>query len=211
MWPMADGDLAAWVSPIDGLKQWLRESTERGLPEPTAMTLATVGQDGRPHARIVLLKGIGPFPGEGSGPDLLQFYTNLESRKSQDLTSHPFAALVFHWVVARRQVRIEGRVRRISPEQAQAYYESRPRGSQVGAWASPQSQVIGSRDDLKRRLAQTEELFRGAATLKCPPHWGGWALDPDRMEFWEERPFRLHERLEYLRSGESWTVRRLAP
>jgi pyridoxamine 5'-phosphate oxidase len=166
------------------------------------MTLATAGPDGRPSARIVLLK---EFDERG-----LVFYTNYRSRKADELESNPFAALVIHWNRLGLQVRIEGRVEKISPGESDLYFTSRPRGSRIGAWASAQSREITSRDDLNEAVKQFEERFPGN-DIPRPPHWGGYRVLPGRIEFWAERNDRLHDRIVYEPEGEGWKSRRLSP
>lgn len=185
-------------------ESWLNEAIESKIPEPNAMTLATVGSDLRPSTRIVLVKGLGP---EG-----LIWYTNYESRKGRELAGNPFASLQFHWVELERVVRIEGRVEKISPSESDTYFNSRPLDSRIGAWASPQSQVISSRTYLVTQAAKYGAKF--LLNPPRPPHWGGYLLRPDRWEFWQGRRNRLHDRLLYTRSDEasqSWTRERLAP
>ncbi len=172
------------------------------LPEPTAMTLATVGGDGRPSLRVVLLKGV-----DERG---FVFYTNYESRKGRELLAHPQTALCFHWQPLERQVRIEGDAEPVSPEEADAYFATRARLSQIGAWASRQSRPLSSDAELEERVHEMEERFAGGAVPR-PPHWSGFRVVPRRIEFWRNRAFRLHERLIYERGGESWRVTRLYP
>jgi pyridoxamine 5'-phosphate oxidase len=169
--------------------------------DPTAMTLATVGDDGRPSARIVLLKDA-----DARG---FTFFTNRESRKGEELARHPFASLVIHWPSHAEQVRIEGRVELVSDEESDAYFATRPRGSQIGAWASQQSRVLGTREELVASVAAVEARF--PERVPRPPHWGGYRVVPARIEFWYGREDRLHDRLVYLRAGESWTIERLYP
>jgi pyridoxamine 5'-phosphate oxidase len=169
--------------------------------DPSAMTLATADARGRPSARMVLLKGV-----DARG---FVFYTNRESRKGRELSENAFAALVIHWPVSRQQVRIEGRVERISEEESDAYFATRDRRSQLGAWASQQSRTLGSLEELDARVREVEEQFPGA--VPRPPHWGGYRVAPDRIEFWFERKSRLHERIAYVREGESFRVERLYP
>jgi pyridoxamine 5'-phosphate oxidase len=191
-------------------ESWLNEAIESKIPEPNAMTLATVGSDLRPSTRIVLVKGLGP---EG-----LIWYTNYESRKGQELAGNPYACLQFHWVELERVVRIEGRVEKISPSESDAYFNSRPLDSRIGAWASPQSQVISSRTYLVTQAAKYGAKF--LLNPPRPPHWGGYLLRPERWEFWQGRRNRLHDRLLYTQSNngsptedasQNWIRERLAP
>ena len=188
--------------PQQQFEHWLQEAIAAEVPEPTAMTLATVGVDGRPSTRVVLLKGC-----DARG---LVFYTNYRSRKAQDLAAHPQAALQFYWADLERVVRIEGRVERTSEEESDAYFRTRPLDSRIGAWASPQSQVIAS-----RVVLVTEAARYGAKFLldpPRPPHWGGYRLIPDTFEFWQGRKSRLHDRLRYtLQPDGTWLRERLAP
>ena len=188
--------------PIRQFQRWFDDASGAGLIEPNAMTLATATRDGRPSARMVLLKG---FDARG-----FVFYTNYESRKGGDLEQNPQAALVFFWVELERQVRVEGRVERATVEESDAYFASRPLGSQIGAWASAQSRVIADREPLERRAAELEAEYAGREVPR-PPHWGGYRVVPDVIEFWQGRPSRLHDRLRYRWTDGSWLVERLSP
>lgn len=205
--PLNEGPLQLPSDPIDAFLQWFDEALKAGVADPTAMTLATASKAGRPSARIVLLKGTSVGRDGARG---LEFFTNYASRKSQDLDENPQAALVFHWPAMRRQVRFEGRVEKLAVEESNAYFQTRPRGSRIGAWSSPQSRPISSREELEHFVRQSEERFK-ESEIPCPPFWGGWRLIPDHIEFWEERPFRLHERLVFDKNAAGWFIARLAP
>jgi pyridoxamine 5'-phosphate oxidase len=192
---------ASAADPLLQFQRWFEQALSAQLPEPNAMTLATVGEDGRPSTRIVLVKG---FDARG-----FVWYTNYESRKGQELARQPFAALQFHWVELERVVRIEGRVSTTSAEESDAYFASRPLDSRLGAWASPQSRVITSRAALVAAAAKAAAVH--ALNPPRPPHWGGYRLEPDRYEFWQGRKSRLHDRLRYRLEGGAWLRERLAP
>jgi pyridoxamine 5'-phosphate oxidase len=192
---------ASKADPLLQFEQWLGEAIKAELPEPNAMTVVTVGSDLRPSSRVVLIKG---YDERG-----IVWYTNYESRKGQELAGNPYAALQFHWVELERVVRIEGRVERVSDAEADAYYASRPLDSRIGAWASPQSQVIASRAVLVAQAARYAAQF--ALSPPRPPHWGGYRMVPDRWEFWQGRKSRLHDRLRYRLADGQWLRERLAP
>ena len=192
---------ASHADPVRQFAQWFDEARRSAVPEPNAMTLATVGSDLRPSTRVVLIKD---FDARG-----IVWYTNYDSRKGCELAGNPFAALQFHWVELERVVRIEGRVEQVDAAESDAYYASRPLDSRIGAWASPQSQVIESRTVLVSAAAQYGARF--LLNPPRPPHWGGFRLVPDRWEFWQGRKSRLHDRLRYRWDGGAWVRERLAP
>lgn len=187
--------------PVRQFERWFAEAQRAGVPEPNAMTLATVGPDGRPSTRVVLAKSVD----EGG----IVFYTNYESRKGRELAANPFVAAQFHWVELERVVRIEGVAERVSPEESDAYYAVRPLDSRIGAWASPQSDVISSRAVLVANAAKVAAA-KGLNPHR-PPHWGGYRIRSDSWEFWQGRRSRLHDRLRYRLVGSAWVRERLAP
>lgn len=191
------------ADPIDQFEHWFRQAMDSELPEPNAMILASASTGGQPSIRTMLLKG---FDHQG-----FVFYTNYSSRKGNELDANPQAALLFLWLELERQVRIEGSVERVSQEESLAYFQSRPRGSQIGAWASPQSQIITGRDILEAKVVELTETFKHDEILPLPPYWGGYRLRPDRIEFWQGRESRLHDRVLFTRAELGWTIERLAP
>ncbi len=192
------------ADPMQQFKKWMDEAIHAKLPEPNAMILATVNEQGQPSARVVLLKGIDE---EG-----FIFYSNYESAKAQQLEQNGQAALVFNWLELQRQVRIEGIVVKQEEEASIAYFQSRPRGSQIGAWASPQSKVIPDREVLEQNVERLEKEFEGYEKLPKPANWGGYVLQPTLIEFWQGRSSRLHDRIVYKKvNGQDWKTERLAP
>ena len=188
--------------PIKQFQTWLNDAFEARLPLPEAMTLATATSDGKPSARMVLLKQV--------DHDGFVFYTNYKSAKARELDTNPYAALVFYWAKLDRQVRVEGSLSRTSRDESREYFATRPRESQIGAWASEQSEEIESRAVLEQRAAELEKQY-GDGEIDCPEHWGGYRLKPERIEFWKSRIGRLHDRILYQRDGDAWAITRLAP
>jgi pyridoxamine 5'-phosphate oxidase len=198
---LKDSDLSP--DPIVLFNQWWKEALDANLTEPNAMTLATVSQDGQPSARTVLLKGISNHG--------FEFYTNYESRKATEMEENPKVALLFFWKELERQIRIEGVVEKVNRERSREYFQSRPLGSQIGAWASPQSRRIEDREELDNAVSRIEQKFIGQDPLPLPDHWGGYIVKPHLFEFWQGRQDRLHDRFEYVLENKLWNIRRLAP
>lgn len=190
------------ANPITQFQQWFDAALTAGVHEPNAMHLATLGPGGQPSGRIVLVKGV-----DERG---FSFYTNYESQKGTELISHPKASLTFFWPELERQIRLEGVVEQVSSDESDAYFNSRPRGSQIGAWVSHQSDVIVDRDVLTNRQHELETAFADQPVPR-PPHWGGFRLLPNIIEFWQGRPSRLHDRIRYRKDSEAWVIERLAP
>jgi pyridoxamine 5'-phosphate oxidase len=188
--------------PFAAFEAWLADAGRAELNDPNAMTLATATPDGRPSVRIVLLKG--------ADRDGFVFYTNTQSRKGEELAANPRAMLLFHWKTLGRQVRLEGPVEPVAPEEADAYFQSRPRESRLGAWASDQSRPLPDRHDLIARLKSLDQTYPGE-TVPRPPHWSGYRLRPDSFEFWQDMPYRLHDRTLYTAHEGSWQVGKLFP
>jgi len=195
-----DPDLAP--DPVAMFRRWMHDTVVAGLHEPNAMVVATVSPEGRPSARMVLLKGV-----DDRG---FVFYTNYESRKGRDLDARPAVSLLFPWHDLQRQVRVEGSASRVSEEESRAYFATRPRASQLGAWASPQSDQVPSRAELQASYDEVERRFADQ-DVPLPPHWGGFRVHPDLVEFWQGRRGRMHDRLVYRRTADGWTTARLAP
>jgi len=190
--------------PFQQFTIWYDEAVAADLPEPESMTLSTATRDGRPSARIVLLRGY-----DETG---FCFFTNYSSQKGQELASNPYAALTFHWVELERQVRIAGRVEKLTAEESDAYFPSRPSQSRIGAWSSPQSSVIPSREILEQFFDEYQKKYSNETAIPRPEHWGGYRAIPERIEFWQGRPNRLHDRLQFSRMDRGpWTLQRLAP
>ena len=198
---LAESDVSP--DPFSQFAQWFDEAVNSQLLEPNAFTLATANSAGRPSARTVLLKG---FDIQG-----FVFFTNYESRKGEELAANPYAAMLFTWLDLQRQIRIEGHIRKIDAAASEAYFQSRPKESQIGAWSSPQSQRIANRNVLEQQQSALSAQYKGVETLPVPPHWGGYCLEPTWFEFWQGRESRLHDRIFYERSAEGWHIGRLAP
>lgn len=188
--------------PVVQWRQWYDQAEQVGCVEPNAMVISTVDADGMPDSRYVLARGV--------SSDGFDFYTNYDSAKSHQLRQSGKACALFTWLQLHRQIRIRGTVETLDPAMSDDYFASRPRSSQIGAWASPQSQVIADRADLERRVREVEDRF-GSGDIERPPHWGGWRLHIDDLELWQGRPSRLHDRLRYRRAEGSWIIERLAP
>jgi pyridoxamine 5'-phosphate oxidase len=198
---LLEGDVLP--DPIAQFDRWFQAALAANVPEANAMTLATADASGAPSARVVLLKGCDPRG--------LVFFTNYDSRKGRELAENPRVSLCFYWQPLERQVRIDGTVEKVSRRESEDYFRTRPIGSQIGAWVSRQSEVIGSREELDRRAAELTKRFAGGA-VPLPESWGGYRVIPHRIEFWQGRPSRLHDRIEYVRRGDgTWDMRRLAP
>lgn len=197
---LSETDLVA--DPMAMFEQWFDEVSAAGISEPNAMVVAAVSADWRPSARTVLLKGV--------GPDGFRFFTNLSSRKGRELAGNPACSLLFPWHPLERQVRVDGMAEPLPRDDVEAYFASRPRGSQLGAWASHQSEVVPDRAAVEASYAAAEARFEGRE-VPVPDEWGGYLVRPDVVEFWQGRPSRLHDRLQYRRSGEGWETSRLAP
>jgi pyridoxamine 5'-phosphate oxidase len=190
--------------PFQQFTIWYDEAVAAGLPEPEAMTLSTATLEGQPSARIVLLRG---YDERG-----FCFFSNYSSQKGQELAANPYAAVTFHWVELERQVRIAGRVEKVTEAESDAYFQSRPSQSRIGAWSSPQSNVISSRDALEELFEKYQEQYLDETAIPRPEHWGGYRVIPERIEFWQGRPNRLHDRLRFIRIDLGpWTLQRLAP
>ncbi len=197
---LAKKDLAR--DPFRQFEKWFQEAEAAKLVEPNAMTLCTATRDGRPSARTILLKGL-----DGRG---FVFFSNYESRKGRELEANPRATLLFPWIALERQVIVEGAVTRVAREESEAYFHSRPRASQLGAWVSQQSSIISGRDLIEDSMKALEQKYAGEE-VPVPPHWGGWRLMPETVEFWQGRRNRLHDRLRYRREKAGWIIERLAP
>ena len=190
-------------NPLVQFEKWFSEAVDANVPEPNAFTLSTISEAGKPSARIVLLKGI--------DQNKFVFYTNYQSQKGQELERNPACALTFFWPDLERQVRIEGKAERVSESDSEKYFHSRPRGSQIGAWASPQSSIISNREILEVRATEMEKKFQGLDQLPKPKQWGGFSITPVEFEFWQGRASRLHDRIVYYLRDGNWIIHRLAP
>jgi pyridoxamine 5'-phosphate oxidase len=190
------------ADPIVQFRYWLNEALNSKITDPTAMVLSTATSEGRPSSRVVLLKGVDNYG--------FTFFTNYESKKAEQITVNPLGCLLFYWPLLERQVRIEGRILKTAPHESDEYFATRPEGSRIGAWASPQSRRIPNREYLESLQRDYMKLFR-TRVLERPPNWGGYKLMPDLIEFWQNRENRLHDRFEYSRNGGTWEVYRLAP
>ncbi len=190
-------------NPITQFEKWFAEALESKIPEPNAMTLSTISEGNRPSGRIVLLKGI--------ELQKFLFYTNYQSQKGEELEKNPSCALTFFWPELERQVRVEGIATRVDESVSEKYFQSRPRASQIGAWASPQSSIVTNRKILEERVQQMEKKYEGFTLLPKPRQWGGYAVDPIEIEFWQGRPSRLHDRIVYYKKDIEWVIHRLAP
>ena len=195
-------ELTATDDPIAMCRDWIEDARQAGIFLPERVNLATATKDGVPSARMMLHKGV-----DDRG---FVFYTNYESRKGRELEENPRAALTFHWSILERQIRVEGSVEKLSQEESEAYFSSRSRGSRIGAWASDQSTAVGSREELVQRFREYDKKYPGE-NVPLPPFWGGWRLKPQRIEFWQGRLNRLHDRLRYDRKGDGWEITRLYP
>ena len=198
--PLEEQLMAA--DPLEAFTEWMHDAITFGMKEPNAMTLATATTDGKPSARVVLLKDVNTAG--------FVFFTNYLSRKGRELISNPYAALVFDWHDMARQVRVEGSVEKLPAEESDAYFDTRPGNAKIGAWTSPQSKIVKDRAEIEQRRRETEQRFAGKS-IPRPDHWGGFLLRPTVVEFWQGRPDRLHDRIVYFKTEEGWSKHRLAP
>lgn len=189
-------------NPLVVFNEWMAQAIAGGLLEPNAMTVATASADGKPSARVLLLKELNE---EG-----FVFFTNYQSRKGEELMINPYAALVFDWHTLQRQVRVEGKVEKVTARESDEYFDSRPQGARIGAWVSPQSKIVQGREELNKLQEEHENRFKKEPLIR-PPHWGGFLVRPTMVEFWQGRPSRLHDRIVYYKSPEGWSKHRLAP